>query len=276
MATREEWIGPVGQEWARRGAALERLLAPAGAAGLAALAPRPGERIVDLGCGAGATTEALADAVGPGGRVTGVDVSPDLLALARAQLAGRANVELIEADAGRHPFAPESHDALFSRCGSMFFDDPPAALANLRRALTPDARAVFVAWREAVRNQWAAVPMTFEPEGLGGAVATGGPGPFAWADPGVYRPLLEGAGFRDVRERTHEFMAEIADGDDPDPVARAAAFMTRVGPLARRLRNAPEVMREEAVAFLHQRLRRHVKEGAVRLLASAWIIEARA
>jgi SAM-dependent methyltransferase len=276
MATREEWIGPVGEEWARRGAALERLLGPAGAAGLRALAPGAGERILDLGCGGGASTAALADAVGPEGRVTGIDVSPDLLAVARARLAGRGNVELIEADAGRHPFAPSAEDALFSRFGAMFFDDPPAAFANLRRALKPDARAVFVAWREPARNQWAAVPMTFVQEGLGGAVATGGPGPFAWADPAVYRPLLQGAGFREVRETTHEFMAEIADGDDPDPVARAAAFMTRVGPLARRLREAPESTRREAVAFLGHRLRRHVKGGAVRLLASAWIIEARA
>lgn len=276
MATREEWIGPVGQEWARRGAALERLLGPAGAAGLAALTPRPGERILDLGCGGGASTEALADAVGPEGRVTAIDVSPDLLAVARARLAVRGNVDVIEADAARHPFAPASHDALFSRCGSMFFDDPPAAFANLRNALAPGARAVFVAWREATRNQWAAVPMTFVQEGLGGAVASGGPGPFAWADPAVYRPLLESAGFSDVREHGHEFMAEIADGDDPDPVARAIEFMTRVGPLARRLRDAPEATRHEAIAFLGHRLRRHVKRGAVRLLASSWVIEARA
>ena len=276
MATREEWIGRVGQEWARRSASLERLLAPAGAAGLRALGPRQGERIVDLGCGSGASTEALADAVGPEGRVTGIDVSPDLLALARSRLAGRATIELIEADAGRHAFAPAGHDALFSRFGAMFFDDPPAALANLRGALRPDARAVFVAWREPARNEWAAVPMSFVRERLGGAPAAGGPGPFAWADPAVYHPLLESAGFGDIREHAHDFAAEIGDGDDPDAVARAIQFMTRVGPLAARLREAPESVRREAAAFLDARLRRHVEGGAVRLHASAWIIEARA
>ncbi len=279
MATREEWIGPVGQEWARRGAALERLLGPAGAAGLAALGAVQGERVLDLGCGGGSTTLALADAVGPEGRVTGIDVSPDLVALARDRLGGRANVELVEADAQRHSFA-ERHDALFSRFGAMFFDDPPAAFENLRRALQPGARAVFVAWREVSRNQWAAVPMTYAQEGLGAAVSTGGPGPFAWADPVTFRPLLEGAGFRDVRASDHEFMAEIADGDDPDPVERAVQFMTRIGPLARRLREAPESARHEATEFLRKRLRRHaarhVDDGAVRLLASAWIVEARA
>ncbi len=279
MATREEWIGRVGQEWARRGAALEGLLGPAGAAGLAALGARPGERVLDLGCGAGGSTLALAEAVGPEGRVTGIDVSPDLVALARERLAGHAHVELIEGDAQRHAFAAR-HDALFSRFGAMFFEDPPAAFENLRGALQPGARAVFVAWREVARNQWAAVPMTYAQEGLGAAISTGGPGPFAWADPAVFRPLLEGAGFRDVRCSTHEFMAEIADGDDPDPVERAVQFMTHVGPLARRLREAPESARREAMEFLRKRLRRHaarhVDDGAVRLLASAWIIEARA
>jgi SAM-dependent methyltransferase len=276
MATREEWIGPVGQEWARRGAALERLLAPPGEAGLRALAPRRGERVLDLGCGSGASTEALADAVGPEGRVTGIDVSPDLIGLARARLAGRWSVELIEADAGRHPFAPEAHDALFSRFGAMFFDDPPAALGNLRRALKRGARAVFVAWREPARNEWAAVPMRFARERLGDAGAAGGPGPFAWADPGVYRPVLAQAGFSDIRENAHDFTAEIADGDDPDPVARAVRFVTRIGPLARRLREAPESARHEAEAFLDMCLRGHVEGGAVRLRASAWIISTRA
>jgi hypothetical protein len=87
--------------------------------------------------------------------------------------------------------------------------------------------------------------------------------------------VQEGAGFGEIRENAHEFMAEIADGDEPDPVARAVQFMARIGPLARRLAEAPEAARSEALSFLAHRLRRHVKEGAVRLLASAWIIEAR-
>ena len=276
MATREEWIGPVGQEWARRGAALERLLEPAGAAGLRALARQPGERILDLGCGGGTSTAALADAVGPDGLVTGIDVSPDLIAVARERLAGRRTVQLIEADAGCHAFQPVSHDALFSRFGAMFFDDPPAAFANLRRALAPGARAVFVAWREPARNAWAAVPMAFVRERLGAAAPADGPGPFAWASPASYRPLLEGAGFGAVRAHPHDFVAEIADGEDADPVARAVAFMLRIGPLARRLRDLPDEARREAAAFLHARLRPHVEGGAVRLNASAWIIEARA
>lgn len=277
MATREEWQGRVGKEWARKGDALDVLLAPAGRAGLAALAPQPGWRILDLGCGGGATTADLAEAVGPEGHVTGLDVSPDLAARARERLAGRVNVDVIEADAETHDFT-DCYDALFSRFGAMFFDDPPAGYANLHAALKPDAPVAIVAWREMARNQWAAVPMTFVAEVMPAAPMMGqpGPGPFAWADPGVFRPLLEGAGFRDVAQQKHDFAAEITDGDDADPVERAVSFMMRVGPLASRLRNASEAQQAEARAFLRRRLAKHVIDGAVRLEASAWMITARA
>ena len=101
MASREDWIGRIGLEWAQRSEALESLLGPAGEAGLRALAPRPGECILDLGCGAGGSTAALAQDVNPGGMVTAIDVSPDLMSQARERLAGQDNVKLIEGDAER-------------------------------------------------------------------------------------------------------------------------------------------------------------------------------
>lgn len=275
MATREDWIGRTGAEWARRAEALERLLGPAGAAGLSLLAPGQGERILDIGCGAGASAKELCKAVGQTGHVVAVDVSPDLLDSARALLGDAPNVTIMQADAQQADFGAPA-DAIFSRFGAMFFDNPPVAFAHLHAALAPGGRAVFVAWQEPSRNQWASVPLTFAAEGLLPATPPSGPGPFSWADPGVFRPLLGGAGFKDVREHPFEFMAEIADGDDPDPVVRAAQFMVRIGPMAARLRGASEAAKAEAQAFLHKRLSRHVNDGAVRLLASAWIIEARA
>ena len=177
MASREDWIGRTGLEWARRSDALERLLGPAGDAGINALAPRPGEQILDLGCGAGASTEALAQAVAPGGMITGLDISPDLMALARERLAQNGHATLIEADAERHDFGEMRFDALYSRFGAMFFDDPMAAFANIRGAMKPGSRAVFVSWREPARNQWASVPMTFAAEGVVPPGPPSGPGP---------------------------------------------------------------------------------------------------
>lgn len=274
MASREEWVGRSGLEWSRRGQALDLLLGPADVAGQQALSSRPGERILDLGCGAGASTAALADAVGPSGHVTGVDISPDLIGQAQDQLAHLDNVEIVQADAQTHTFE-RPFEALYSRFGSMFFDDPKAAFQNLAAAVMPGGRAVFVAWREPARNQWASVPMTFVIQGSAKPGSQPGPGPFAWADPGAFLPLLEGAGFRDVTHHTFEFMAEISEGDDPDPLARAVRFMMKIGPLALRLRGATDEAKREAAAFLQRRLARHVHDDAVRLLASAWIIEAR-
>jgi len=275
LAIREEWIGRTGQEWARRADAIELLLDLPGRAGLAALAAAPGERIIDLGCGAGSSTEALARTVGPVGAVTGIDISPDLAARARARVAGYPQARIVEADA--QTWRPSgAFDALYSRFGSMFFDDPPTAFGNLHAALAPGARAVFVAWRDPRRNQWATIPMAFASESLTDVRSDSGPGPFAWADPAVHRKALTAGGFVDVSERPFDFTAELGDGDDPDPVRRAVAFMMRIGPLAARLRGAPEETRREAEAFLADRLARRVCDGAIRLEASAWIITARA
>ena len=160
MASRDDWKGRLGAEWAARGAALAPLLDPPAAAGLAHLGLAPGQSVIDLGCGAGPSTRALCDAVGPGGRVLGIDISPDLVRAAREHLAGRSGVSVIEADAASHVFDGERFDALYSRFGAMFFDDPGAAFSNLRSALVPAGRAVFVAWRPMAENAWAALPLS--------------------------------------------------------------------------------------------------------------------
>ena len=274
MASREEWIGRTGTEWARRGAALELLLDPPSDEGLRVLAPRPGERIIDLGCGAGPSTARLAETVTTTGRVLAIDISPDLIAQARERLGGSPQVTIAEADAEVYDFGAQPYDGLFSRFGAMFFDNPAAALGNVRSALKPGGRAVFVAWREAAINQWASVPLTFSTDGAAPQGPRSGPGPFAWADPAVFTGALEGGGFRQIAAEPFEYMAEISEGDDPDPVVRAADFMMRIGPLAAKLRGATPEAKQEAREFLRHRLARHVSGSAVRLMASAWIITA--
>ncbi len=123
MAGDPVWEGDMGRNWARLREATDRQLAEVGEAGLNLLNAKPGERVLDLGCGGGTTTLAIAGAVGPSGRVTGVDISPDLVAHARQRLEAFPHATVIEADAASHPFEPASHDALFSRHGCMFFTD---------------------------------------------------------------------------------------------------------------------------------------------------------
>nr|NIP77423.1 methyltransferase domain-containing protein [Xanthomonadales bacterium] len=178
MVEAEQWAGDMGREWSLRAEALDRQLAPAGEAGMRVLAPQPGERILDLGCGSGATTEALSRAVAPDGHVTGVDISADQIAVARAR-PGNAGAAFIVGDAQNHPFEVATFDALLSRFGCMFFDEPVAAFTNLRRALMPGARAVLLAWRAMAMNPWAAVPTQVGAEVLGPVdpPPPGAPGP---------------------------------------------------------------------------------------------------
>jgi len=277
MAEAFEWAGQMGREWARRVEALDRQLAPAGALGLAALAPRPGERILDLGCGAGATTARIVEAVGPRGVVTGIDISPDLLAVARARPGNEAAM-FLEGDAQGWDFEAGAYDALFSRFGCMFFDDPPAAYHNLRRALKPGARAVLTVWRDLDANPWAALPAAVGAEVLGPAepLAPGTPGPFAWADPMIFRPILEGAGFTGLEWREEPITLQIGEAGGAGPVERAVAMLMRIGPAARRLKGQPEAARAAVAERLAPALEPFVSDGWVRMPGLIWVLRARA
>ncbi len=277
MAEAQEWAGQMGREWARRVEALDRQLAPAGAVGLAALAPRPGEHILDLGCGGGATTAKIVKAVGPEGAVTGIDISPELLAVARARPGNQA-ATFLEGDAQGWDFDAGAYDALFSRFGCMFFADPPAAYANLRRALKPGARVVLTVWRDLGANPWAALPAAVGAEVLGPAEppAPGAPGPFAWADPMIFRPILEGAGFSGVEWREEPITLQIGEAGEAGPVARAVAMLTRIGPAARRLKGRPEADCAAVAERLAPALEPFVSDGWVRMPGLIWVLRARA
>src|SRR3954464_7823021 len=146
-------ISPIAQDEVRDGAwaevrePLELQLAPLGRRALAALAPHPGESVLDIGCGGGETALELARAVAPDGTVVGVDLSAAVLAFAQRAAQGRERVRFVQADAQVFPFEPASFDAAFSRFGVMFFADPIAAFINIRCSLKPNGRLAFVCWR---------------------------------------------------------------------------------------------------------------------------------
>lgn len=280
MTTKADWQGRVGAEWADKSDALDAFLGPSGDAAMAALGLRAGWRVLDLGCGAGTTSFQLAEAVGPGGAVVGVDVSPDLVAKAQGRLAAHpgAPVTFLLADAAVAPL-PGPFDALYSRCGAMFFDDPVAAYIHLRAAMRPGAPLAIACWRPARLNQWATLPLKLAGDLLGEAAApapSGAPGPFAWAEPEIFAPILTGAGWREVAWAEVDGSFAPSAGDDPDPVRRAVAFTLRIGPMASRLRDAPADIRAAVAARLEEGFAPLVSGGAVRLNWAAWVITARA
>jgi SAM-dependent methyltransferase len=269
-AQAEYWNAGAGPTWAELQEPLDRQLAPLGRLAMAALAPRPGERLLDVGCGAGETTLELAQAVAPAGHVTGLDISATLLAVARRRAAGRRDVDFVEADAQTYPFAPASHDGLFSRFGVMFFADPAAAFANLRRALKPGGRLAFVCWRTAAENEVMSLPMAAASPFLPPSTPPepGAPGPFAFADPERVRALLDAAGFTGIHLAPHEL--KVGGGD----LEATLSLSLRVGPLGGALRENPD-KREAAVDAIRAALAPHEGPDGVKLRSATWVVTAR-
>lgn len=276
--TSPTWQGDMGRNWVRLRDGTDRQMAVVWDALAPALAAQPGQRVLDLGCGAGTTTLAIAQAVGPSGQATGLDISPDLIAEGRQRAAATPNASFIEADAANHAFQPGQFDALASRHGCMFFADPAAAFTNIRRSLRPGARIALSAFGPLEDNPWATVPMQAVADTLGSAPADppGAPGPFAWADRRVFDTALAAAGFRDIAAQARDLRFTIGVGDDPDPVDRAIAMMLGIGMAARRVMMTGGDAATRVRPALRAALAPHVTDGWVRLPARIWIVTATA
>jgi SAM-dependent methyltransferase len=267
------WNGPVGERWAQRQADMDRNLTDATAATLKCAAAKAGERVLDIGCGAGQTSVMLAEAVGSHGHVTGVDISAPLLGVARARTKDARNVDFVEADASEHAFAPD-YDLVFSRFGVMFFDDPPAAFANIREALKPGGRLVFVCWRPPAENQWVALPAAvaknlLPPQPPSDPLA---PGPFAFADPKRVEDILTKAGFRAVAFEKLDGHMNL--GHDPD---NAATQMTQIGPLSRALTDAgDDALREKVRVAVRDAFAKIATADGIAPGIACWVVSARA
>jgi SAM-dependent methyltransferase len=265
------WNGPGGAHWVARQAHTDAQLSPITEALLATAAAAPGERVLDIGCGCGTTTLLLADAVGSGGRVTGLDVSEPMLGWARQRGAGRDTIDWVLADAASHAFAPASFDLLFSRFGLMFFGDPTAAFTHLRTALRPGGRLVFVCWRAFEENPWMRVALQAAYQHVPRLPRPGpeDPGPFAFADPDRLRRVLTGAGWPAPSVTPLDVALDLAAGGGLDLAVEQA---TQIGPASRALREAPEEARPAAIAAIRAALAPFQRGNSVALSGAVWIV----
>lgn len=266
----EFWNGPGGKMWLAAYARIERGIQDFGEAALAAADARPGERVLDIGCGTGGTTAALARAVGAGGRVLGVDISEQLVGAASAQ--GLANATFEIGDAAAWPFESGSFDLVFSRFGVMFFGDPVAAFANIRRAMRADGRLVFICWRTPPENPWAAVPMRAAQPHLPPIERPGpeDPGQYSFGDRARVERILTQSGFRDVAIEPVDRM--LTQGKDiPEVLERVGEF----GPLARLFKEATPEQIAKAKAAIAEALKPHAKADGVVLAGACWLVRAR-
>jgi SAM-dependent methyltransferase len=235
---------------------------------IAAAAPR---RVLDVGCGTGATTLAVARRLGANAECVGVDISEPMIAAARARAERAGTVaSFIRADAQTYPFEPSSYEAIMSRFGVMFFDDPVAAFANLRRAARTGTQLRFVAWRSPEENPFmttaerAAAPfLPNVPPRVPDA-----PGQFGFANAQRVHRILEESGWADID-------IQPIDVGCTFPASELSRYATRFGPVGQVLQDADEQTRTRVVEAVLSAFAPFVHGSDVRYDAACWMVAAR-
>ena len=271
MTTGMDWRAQVGSSWAEMYQQTDRAFTGLTQRLLERVTARSGGAVLDIGCGAGELSLAIARSR-PRAQVIGLDVSADLITVAQERAINHTNAEFTLGDAAawqREGFAP---DLLVSRHGVMFFDDPLGAFTHLRGISASGASLVFSCFRTPRENRWAAD--IAELLGLAPSTDPHAPGPFAFADPQYVEPILAAAGWLEIDFEPVDF-AYIA-GMGSDPVSEAAAFFSRIGPAATALRELKGDARTQAEGRITEWLENHRSGDLVALGAAAWIVTARA
>jgi SAM-dependent methyltransferase len=266
------WNATAGQTWASFATQLDAQIEPLGLEALRALAPRTGERIIDIGCGCGQTSMDLAARVGPSGVVVGVDVSIPMLAVAhqRSLTIEVRRPDFRQLDAQSEDLGQGVFDAAFSRFGVMFFSEPVTAFANIRASLKSGGRLGFVCWRALHENPWMKVPLDaalpFIPPPTPSDPTL--PGPFAFADANRIREILREAGFGSLA--INPFDTRIGGTD----VEQTLALALKVGPLGAAVREHPEYA-DRARSAVRDSLSQFLTPSGVLMPAAVWIVLAR-
>jgi SAM-dependent methyltransferase len=264
------WNGPSGRAWVETQQLLDQVFHPFEDILVDAVRARRPRQVLDVGCGTGATTLAVARLLGADGHCTGIDISDPMLAVARAR-AEREHLpaDFIRADAQDYPLEPAGFDMFISRFGVMFFADPVQAFANLRHAAAPDAQLRFIAWRSASENPFmtaaerAAAPFlpSLPPR------RPDGPGQFAFANAGRVHAILADGGWNAIDIRPMDVGCVF-------PERELVHYLSRLGPVGGALQDADEPTRRQILAAVRPAFDTYVHGAEVRFTAACWMIGA--
>jgi ubiquinone/menaquinone biosynthesis C-methylase UbiE len=275
----EAWDGPLYDRFVRFRHVVTEGLGQHGEEALRLVPPQPGQRVLDIGCGFGDTTQRIAGLVGPQGEAVGVDAAERFIETARKETdeAGVPNARFLVADVERMSFE-DRFDQAFSRMGVMFFANPVAALRNVRSALVPGAKLVMVVWRRRIDNDWLyraqeiVEKIVERPEEYD--EPTCGPGPFSMADADTTSAILLAAGYTDVSFRRCDL--PILVGNDLDEAIELVMSLGPAGEILRLAGDRAAHLHGEVNAALHEGLAEFQGPDGIRAPASTWIITATA
>ena len=265
------WNDASGKAWVEMQPILDGVLAPFESLVVDAGYPGKGGTVLDIGCGAGATTLAMARRVGNDGRCVGLDISQPLVALAtrRARVEEVANASFEVGDAQAYAFESGRFDAVVSRFGVMFFDDPVVAFCNIRQAARRGGKLAFVAWRSPRENDFmttagrAAAP--FLPQAP--VPDPEAPGQFAFADGTRVRRILERSGWSSIKVEQADVPCQITE-------SHLMTYVTRLGPVGAALREVDQATAEKITAALPAAFKPFVADGKAHFIAACWLVTA--
>lgn len=252
--------------WVEEQALLDHMLQPF--ADMLADAVAPGDSVLDVGCGTGATALAIARKLGETGRYVGIDISEPMLTLARARTGSETNFLL--ANAQTYSFEPASFDKIVSRFGVMFFEDPVAAFTNLRRAAKDDGELRMIAWRSAGENPFMTAAEKAAAPFLPGMPPRDpdAPGQFAFGDAEKVRGILEQSGWKEISLQPIDVPCSF-------PAAELERYATKLGPVGPAIQELDEETRARVSEAILAAFAPYVHSAEVRFNAACWMVSAR-
>ena len=266
------WNGRAGRAWVDAQESLDRLFKPFEELLVETVRTEGGQRVLDVGCGTGSTTLAVARVLGAEGHCTGADISDPMIAAARIRAALEDTpASFIRADVQTHAFEPASFDTIISRFGVMFFDNPVLAFSNLRRAAMNDAALRVIAWRSPAENPFMTTAERVAAPLLPNMPARqpGAPGQFAFADQHRVSSILQESGWNEIDIRP-------VDIDCALPQSELLGYITRLGPVGLMLQDVDEQTRAQVTEVVRAAFEPYVHGAEVRLTAACWMVCARA